>query len=272
MSVRARRQVPHNEHSGPDERWMASYLDMITVLMCLFIVLFAMSTVDQAKFEALSASLATGFGQDPTQFADVAEGVVVPEELIDEEGEPADPYLNAALEEFEELSALRDRMKDALAQNGLEADVTFTIDDRGLTIGLVSAETFFETNSTNLSAKAVAVLDTLGTVLVDVPNEISVEGHADHRVAAAPFPTNWELSSGRSTQVLRHLVEACGLTPSNVKSVGYADTRPIAEGTSADALAKNRRVDIVVLSQVKEEVRELLPTVQASKAGTKPGP
>ncbi|WP_194420334.1 OmpA/MotB family protein [Microbacterium abyssi] len=267
MSVRARRQVPHDEHSGPDERWMASYLDMVTVLMCLFIVLFAMSTVDQEKFEALSASLATGFGQDPSEFADVAEGVVVPPELIDEEGEPADPDLAAAVKEFDDLSALRERLREALAQNHLEADVTFTIDDRGLTIGLVSAETFFDTNSTNLSAKAVAVLDTLGGVLVDVPNEISVEGHADHRGAVAPFPTNWELSSGRSTQVLRHLVEAGGLPANNVKSVGYADTRPIAEGSSAAALAKNRRVDIVVLSQVKEEVRNLIPSVQSSKSG-----
>ncbi|WP_188436203.1 OmpA/MotB family protein [Microbacterium murale] len=272
MSVRARRQVPHEEHSGPDERWMASYLDMITVLMCLFIVLFAMSTVDQQKFAALSASLATGFGQDPTEFADVAEGVVVPPEFIDEKGEPADPDLNAAVVEFEELSALRDKLRDVLAQNDLEADVTFTIDDRGLTIGLVSAETFFETNSTNLSGKAVSVLDALGTVLVTVPNDISVEGHADHRVAVAPFATNWELSSGRSTQVLRHLVESGGLPPDHVKSVGYADTRPIADGSSADALAKNRRVDIVVLSQVKEEVRSLIPSVQSSAGGSKPRP
>jgi chemotaxis protein MotB len=109
-------------------------------------------------------------------------------------------------------------------------------------------------------------------VLVTVPNDISVEGHADHRVAAAPFATNWELSSGRSTQVLRHLVESGGLPPDHVKSVGYADTRPIADGSSPDALAKNRRVDIVVLSQVKEEVRTLIPSVQSSAGGSKPGP
>ncbi|MDP3953069.1 flagellar motor protein MotB [Microbacterium sp.] len=266
MSVRARRQVPHEEHSGPDERWMASYLDMITVLMCLFIVLFAMSTVDQKKFEALSASLATGFGQEPTELVDAAEGVVVPPDLVDEEGDDfADLELAAALTEFDDLSALRERLREALARNGLEADVTFTIDDRGLTVGLVSAETFFATNSTNLSGTAVAVLDALGAVLVDVPNEISVEGHADNRGSIAPFPTNWELSSGRSTQVLRHLVEACGLPPTHVKSVGFGDTRPVADGTSAQALAQNRRVDIVVLSEAKEEVRELLPSVQASQ-------
>lgn len=104
MSVRARRRVPQEEHSGPDERWMASYMDMVTVLMCMFIVLFAMSTVDQEKFEALSASLATGFGQEPSDEIDATTGVVVPPELVDEKGEDfADVDLAAAQTEFDEL-------------------------------------------------------------------------------------------------------------------------------------------------------------------------
>lgn len=264
MSVRARRRVPQEEHSGPDERWMASYLDMVTVLMCMFIVLFAMSTVDQEKFEQLSASLATGFGQDPSKLADTAEGVVVPPELVDEEGEDfADVDAAAAQVEFDELSALRERLRQALAQRGLEPDVTFTIDERGLTIGLVSAETFFTTNSTELSPAAVQVLDALGSVLVSASNEISVEGHADVRGSVAPFPTNWELSAGRSTQVLRHLVEASGLPPAHLKSVGFGDTRPVAAGASSEALAQNRRVDIVVLSDAEEEVRALIPAAAA---------
>ncbi|MCK8466903.1 flagellar motor protein MotB [Microbacterium sp. KSW4-16] len=266
MSVRARRRVPQEEHSGPDERWMASYLDMVTVLMCMFIVLFAMSTVDQEKFEALSASLATGFGQEPSDDVDAVTGVVVPPELVDEDGDDfVDVDLAAAQTEFSELSALREKLRRVLADNGLEADVTFTIDERGLTIGLVSAETFFTTNSTALSPTAVLVLDALGSVLVTAPNEISVEGHADVRGSVAPYPTNWELSAGRSTQVLRHLVESSGLPPSHLKSVGFGDTRPIAAGNSSEALAQNRRVDIVVLSDANEEVRALLPEAQAAQ-------
>ncbi|MFS0892937.1 flagellar motor protein MotB [Microbacterium sp. 179-I 3D2 NHS] len=264
--MRARRRVPHDEHSGPDERWMASYLDMVTVLMCMFIVLFAMSTVDQEKFQALSASLATGFGQKPSEEVDVSSGVVVPPELVDDEGEDfADIEHAAAQTEFDELSALRERLRQVLAERGLEADVTFTIDERGLTIGLVSAETFFQTNSTELSPVAVLVLDALGSVLVTAPNEISVEGHADVRGSAAPFPTNWELSAGRSTQVLRHLVEKSGLPPVRLKSVGFGDTRPFAEGDSPEALAQNRRVDIVVLSDAEEEVRALIPGTAAAQ-------
>lgn len=269
MSVRTRRRVPEEEHSGPDERWMASYMDMVTVLMCMFIVLFAMSTVDQEKFEALSASLATGFGQEPSENIDVASGVVVPPELIDESGDDfANVEMAAAELEFNELADLRERLRKALATEGLEADVTFTIDERGLTIGLVSAETFFTTNSTSLNPAAVKVLNTLGSVLVTASNEISVEGHADVRGSVAPYPTNWELSSGRSTQVLRHLVESSGLPPAHLKSVGFGDTRPIANGASAEALAQNRRVDIVVLSDANEEVRALIPEAQAAQASS----
>lgn len=265
MSVRRRRRIAPEGHSSPDERWMASYLDMITVLMCMFIVLFSMSTIDQKKFEALSASLATGFGQSQTDKVDVTEGVVVPAEMIDDEGQDfADVELSAAQKELDDLSALRERIRSALKKKGLADTATFTIDDRGLTISLVSAETFFATNSTTLSNLAVNILNALGGVLTDIPNEISVEGHADTRQSAAPFATNWELSAGRATQVLRHLVETCGIDPSVIKSVGYGDARPVAKGTGPKALAKNRRVDVVVLSDADEEVRQLLPALQAN--------
>jgi chemotaxis protein MotB len=266
MSVRSRRRhVASEGHSGPDERWMASYLDMITVLMCMFIVLYAMSTVDQEKFEQLRESLATGFGQELSEDVDVSDGVVVPAELVHEDGTGfAETPVSAAQAEFDELSELRERLRQALAERGLQDTVTFTIDARGLTIGLVSAETFFATNSTALSDKAVGVLGALGGVLVQTPNEISVEGHADQRSSAAPFPTNWELSAGRSTQVLRFLVESQGLDGARVKAVGYGDTRPVAAGATPEDLAQNRRVDIVVLSNAEEEVRRLLPAMPAS--------
>ncbi|GAA2900122.1 flagellar motor protein MotB [Microbacterium esteraromaticum] len=265
MSVRRRRRIEPEGHSGPDERWMASYLDMITVLMCMFIVLFAMSSVDQEKFEALSASLATGFGQEKTDEVDTSQGVVVPADMLDEKSEGfADVELSAAQKEFDDLSALRDRIRDALAQRGLADAATFTIDSRGLTVSLVSAETFFATNSTVLAPAAVEILDALGSVLVTIPNQISVEGHADSRQSVAPFATNWELSAGRSTQVLRHLVESGGIDPAVIQSVGFGDARPVVKGASPEALAKNRRVDVVVLSDADEEVRQLLPALQAT--------
>ena len=252
-----------DSHDEPDERWAVSYADMVTVLMCLFIVLFAVSNVDKTKFEMLANSLATGFGQESTEGgADSAEGLIVPPELQDDDG--VVDLAARAEAEFESLEGLRDRMSASLAAQGLQDTVQFVIDDRGLQVGLVGAETFFADNSTELSAKADAVLDVVGDVLVTVDNQVSVEGHADHRVSASPFPTNWELSGGRATQVARFLVEHEGIGGPRVKATAFSDTRPIVQGDSPQALASNRRVDIVVESNEEEQVRALIPALAAA--------
>ena len=253
-------------HDEPDERWAVSYADMVTVLMCLFIVLFAVSNVDKTKFELLANSLATGFGQEETTTggADISEGMVIPPEMLDEEGEP--DLTQRAAAEYESLEELRERMRASLAAQGLQDTVEFVIDDRGLKVGLVGAETFFGDNSTDLSAKADAVLDAIGDVLTTVDNQVSVEGHADRRLSAAPFPTNWELSGGRATQGARFLVEHELVGGARVKATAFSDTRPLVEGDSPEALASNRRVDIVVESTEEDQVRALLPAL-ADAAG-----
>lgn len=257
----------HDEPDEPDERWAVSYADMVTVLMCLFIVLFAISNVDATKFELLANSLASGFGQEETHAggADTAEGVVVPPEMQDDDGvvdltAPAD-LTERANAEYESLEQLKERMLAALTVQGLQNTVEFVIDDRGLSVGLIGAETFFGDNSTDLSGTADAVLDSIGDVLGTVDNQVSIEGHADHRVSAYPFPTNWELSGGRATQVARFLVEHEGIAGPRVKATAYSDTRPIAQGDSPEALASNRRVDIVVESNEEEQVRALIPAI-----------
>lgn len=253
-------------HDEPDERWAVSYADMVTVLMCLFIVLFAASNVDKTKFEMLANSLATGFGQEErTGGADISEGLVIPPELIVEDG--VEDLTMRAAAEYDSLEELRERMRTALAAQGLADTVDFVIDERGLKVGLVGAETFFGDNSTDLSGKANVVLDVIGDVLLTVGNQVSVEGHADHRVSAAPFPTNWELSGGRATEVARFLVEHEAVAGTRVKATAFSDTRPLVPGDSAEALASNRRVDIVVESAEEEQVRALIPALaEAAKA------
>lgn len=259
----SRRGHEDDSHDEPDERWAVSYADMVTVLMCLFIVLFAVSNVDKTKFELLANSLATGFGQEATEGgADTAEGMIVPAELQDDDG-VVDLAARAAAE-YDNLEDMRDRMSAALAVQGLQNTVDFAIDDRGLKVGLVGAETFFADNSSDLSGKADAVLDTIGDVLATVDNQVSVEGHADHRLSAYPFATNWELSGGRATQVARFLVEHESVGGPRVRATAFSDTRPIAQGDSVEALASNRRVDIVVESNEEEQVRALIPALAAA--------
>jgi chemotaxis protein MotB len=269
---RTRRAEPVEEHN--DERWMASYMDMVTVLMCMFIVLFAMSSVDADKFEKLRLSLSTGFGTTISESVDTAEGIVVPADMIGQDGslsslvdeteiEPAEtepPELQAE-EELDHLLAIRDQINANLTAQGLEATTTYEITERGLIVRLVGAETFFDGGSIELGGASTQVLGAIGSVLTGIPEELAIEGHADPRGSSAPYPTDWELSSGRATQVVRFLIEQAGVAPTRAGAIGYGSTRPLTPESTPEAIALNRRVDVVVLSSKADEVRELLPEV-----------
>ena len=287
---RRRSRAPEEEHVN-HERWLVSYSDMITVLMALFIVLFAISQVDQEKYIALSQSLAEGFGDgtpevDPSQL-DGGPGVLdglVPQSLdsvaastaglvdadsgLGEQGSTPAPrpsvdpvLLAAAQQEAAHLAEIREALRASLAGQGLESVVAFRIDERGLVLGLVADDVFFAPASAQLTDTARRVLDAAGPTLVALPEQIAVEGHANVLPVAGRYATNWELSADRATQVLRHLVERDGLAPGRVSAVGYGDARPVAAGMDDLSLAVNRRVDLVVLSDAPERVRELVPTV-----------
>ena len=284
-AVRSRRRGGgHDADEHPDERWMASYMDMITVLMCMFIVLYAMSTVDQDKYIALRNSLATGFGQTEVGAVDTASGTVVPLDEVTDEGEgyavgdedatsasattgSEGTAEDLARAELDDLTAIKDAIATNLASSGLASDVEFAVDARGLTVRLVGSETFFGSNSADLSDEARRVMDAVSPVLRGAGHDVSVEGHADQRTSVAPFATNWELSSARATQVLRDLVERGQLDGAHVQAVGFGSSRPVVKGGSDADLATNRRVDIVVLSNQSDTVSALLPELQAAVTG-----
>lgn len=261
MSARpGRRHFGEDHEEHVDERWMASYMDMVTVLMCMFIVLYAMSTVDENKFEQLRNSLATGFGATDVQAIDTAKGVVVPLDLADQEAEGFTDLELAQLE-VDKLTALKEAMRAALAKQRLEYLVDFKFDERGLSVGLVGTETFFQGNRVDLSARAIQVLDAIAPPLATSKREISVEGHADRHGSTGIYPTDWELSSGRATQVLRRMVEHGGVPQEHIAAVGFGSARPVTARADPISMAKNRRVDVVVLSDQPDNIRKLIPGV-----------
>lgn len=279
MSAPRRRRPKEEEDSHPDERWMASYMDMVTVLMCMFIVLFAMSTVDQEKFEQLRDSLATGFGTVESTTADTAVGIIAsPEQVDDKEILDPDAALPAAGEaeleipdatdpaalaaaEVEDLTRLQEQIRAGLREKDLDDTVRFEIDDRGLTIRLVSSEMFFAPDAADLTGQAVQVLQTIGPIIAPTAYQASVEGHTAQVRQLTDSALDWELSSSRAVTVLRYLVEESGVDFTRVRAVGFGESRPLSPGTSTAELAQNRRVDIVVLSGQTEEVRQLIPGI-----------
>jgi Flagellar motor protein len=243
---------------------MASYMDMVTVLMCLFIVLYAMSTVDADKWENLKLSLATGFGMTESEFADTAAGIVVPEELVGQAG-PAEGFAGYVPEptEFEQMQQFADTISAQLGDSGLAAAVEFEIEDRGLVVKLTGVDTFFDGNSARLRPDALQVLNAIGPGLAASGRDLSIEGHADPRFNPAPYSSTWELAAARATSVLRHLVEVTGMPAAKISGTTYGSARPSTDGDPA----LNRRVDIVVLTVDPEGLAQQLAGSTASSSG-----
>ncbi len=237
---------------------MASYMDMVTVLMCMFIVLFAMSNVDTNKYEKLKNSLATGFGAVDLQKVDTAAGVVVPAAQANKQAQGFND-LQLAEKETDKLTALRDKMAANLNGQGLGGDVRFLIDQRGLTVKLVGSQAYFLPDSPELTAQTGQILASISPVLAPIPQEISVEGHCANLITG--YASTWELSSARAVAVLRNLVEKGGVAGKRIGAIGYGSARQVNNDQTEEEHEQNRRVDIVVLSDQPDSVRALIPQV-----------
>jgi chemotaxis protein MotB len=277
----------HDEEHENHERWAVSYGDMMTVLCALFIVLYSMSQVDQVKYDALAQSLAEGFNNNSASVLSGSDGVldgavagnpqqaaaeVAPVEPVTQvdPGTASAADLAAAAAEVGRLEQIQADVEARLAALGMSDQVRYVIDERGLVLGLVANDVFFDHGSAVLQPAARTVLDAAAPVLLGIPERISVEGHADVIPTSGRYATNWELSTDRATQVLRHLVEVDGVPAARISATGYGDTRPLDPGTSPEALASNRRVDLVINSSLPETVRGLIPSVVAGTAAPAP--
>lgn len=252
------------EHHN-DERWMASYMDMVTVLMITFMVLFAMSSVNSHKFAELRNSLQTGFGVVKSQKIDTAQGVIVPPKDVTKKKAPTPSPIELARVEVTNLQKLEAEINSGLTSQGLQNSVSYSIDQRGLTIGLVGNQTFFESNLATLTPVATKIIDIIGPILDSSTYNMSIEGHADTRPPGPPFTSNWELAADRSIAVLSLLTTDSGLAQTRVDAVSYGSSLSTAASNNPVGLGQDRRVDIVVLSAQSASVRALMTQVVAAE-------
>ena len=289
-----RRNKKHEEEEHENhERWLVSYADMVTLLMCLFIVLFAMSQVDKAKFAALSAGLSASFGAPITALpgttpegsvldqlpaaVDIAAGIAPGEKAERSEVDAA--AAQAALERasrvaaeaqtaYDDMSAVRKRIDAALSAAGFADAARYEIDERGLVVHIVADAVLFDAEQAVLRPEGRTILDAVAPTLTGLPNVLRVEGHANHLpvTPGGPWPSNWELSSYRASTVLRYLA-GDGVPEARMSATGYSSTRPLVPETDPTAISVNRRVDIVVLSTASAEANALLPGIDAAHRG-----
>jgi chemotaxis protein MotB len=253
MSGGGRKRRGHEEEHENHERWLVTYADMLTVLMALFIVMFALSVVDKAKFEefklglqgelgAGASLLDGGQGLQPepgdSMTIDVEAAVAALEEKQAREA--------AVVQEADDLRAAREKILAALVARGMQDSVEFEVDERGLVVTVVTDDVLFELGSATLQPKGRAVLDAIAPALTALPNPVTVEGHTDDLpISGGRFASNWELSTERATSVLRYVLERHRLPAARLSAAGYADQRPLGPNTPTGR-SSNRRVEVVV--------------------------
>lgn len=261
-SSRRKASHAHEEEAENAERWLLTYADMITLLMVLFIVMFAISQVDQAKFAKLHDGLAKEFGARTIVVpggTGVLDGSKDPHQTDNEAGTPIASILDqptdttqkdaAMRAELSKLEEARRQITTALREHGLENSARLEISERGLVVTIVTDEVLFETGRAELRPLGAPVLDTIAPVLATLPNRISVEGHTDNvPIHGGRFPSNWELSAERATTVVRYLIDTHEVAPARLSSTGYAEQQPLATNDTLEGRSKNRRVEIVVLA------------------------
>lgn len=225
-------------HGGAGlERWLLTYADMITLLLALFIMLFALSKVDEGKYKAVAGALAKVFGGG---------------NLIVDTGMGVGDGASIPLDKLPEMTP--EQIAKALEQIGEGLAVDFARDgrfgvfmnERGLIISL-AGNAFFDSGKAELRPEIIPILNDIAERLKVLPNDISLEGHTDSDPIHTPeFPSNWELSYARANRV-RSYLQSRGVSEKQLIVVGYGDTRPLYENTTAAGKQKNRRVDMVVL-------------------------
>lgn len=217
MSLLRKKQTPSGEQRFRD-RWLVSYADLMTLLLALFIVLYAAADKDRAE------QIAAGFAGQNTGGAGILPGQKPSKE--------SDQAFTAALVRD---PALRDR-----------AGIRQT--KRGLVVSLSEAG-FFPPGEAVVSPEARQAIGSLAASLKDTGYRIRVEGHTDSRpIANARYPSNWELSTARAAAVLMLLAER-GIAPERLSAAGYGGFQPVADNATAPGRARNRRVDVVILNR-----------------------
>jgi len=246
----------HAEEHVNHERWLVSYADMITLLMVLFVVLYAMGQTDKSKLEQLRTSLQRAFsvevlrGTEATSLRGSSGESLIPppvplaitQEIIAMTGVTTpDPRMTSTLHE----------VREALIQVPIPSETSGSVEvgasREGIVISL-AGNMLFDSGKSDLKPRGMTLLDTLAERLRTMPNEIRVEGHTDNIPIATPlYPSNWELSSARATTVGRYLAEHSEIAPQRLIAAGYGEFRPVAPNDTREGRARNRRVDLVVL-------------------------
>ena len=248
----ARRKKKPEEHVNL-ERWLVSYADFITLLFAFFVVMYAISSVNEGKYRVLSDTLTEVFQTRPSsptpiefdnalsnqpRLSEDPDFIDLPVPESDDILTPDNPELDTLSEEISQM--VQPLIDDDLI-NIKKTDFWLEID--------IKSSILFKSGDSKLSEDAEDILATIAALIKEYPNDVQVEGFTDNvPINTTKFPSNWELSSSRAASVV-HLFEEEGVAPKRLQAIGYGEHRPKADNNTAQGRNANRRVNLVILGQ-----------------------
>lgn len=245
--------------------WMATYSDLMSLLLTFFILLFSMSVVSEERFREVAASLRLALiGSSSDAILD-NRGDAVGDYEFDEYGnlsefEDVDPE-DLEVEESimyqdtipEEVHELYQTVTNYMEVEGLESEITLSRDQEGVYIDIQEA-ILFDPGSATLKTSGRETIGSLAGLFNLFDNELIIEGYTDDiPMQTNRFPSNWELSTERALSVLRYLSEEYSLNPTRLSARGYGEYRPVVPNDSAENRAQNRRVNIVIVHEHRKD-------------------
>lgn len=247
MAKKAKRHK-HEEHV--DESWLVPYADILTLLLALFIVLFASSSVDQEKLDKMSAVFNQVFEGGTGVFDNPS-----PVEQIDANSQDVQNAISKYAEDQKQLSETQEKVEQLIAVNELENQFQATMTDEGLLITIRDSVLFESGRAEVRPEQRDVAMELAGILNFDPARNVVITGHTDNvPISNSNFESNWELSVSRAVNFLKILISSEeGLDPKFFSVKGRGEYSPIASNDTAEGRAQNRRVEVLVQSRVAED-------------------
>ncbi|MFP5391813.1 MAG: flagellar motor protein MotD [Gammaproteobacteria bacterium] len=243
----------YDDHIENHERWLISYADLITLLFAFFVVMYAISVVNEGKYKVFSLAIGDAFGTKDkvTATSDIQPMFPLPNHLQKRRSE-------AMVRERQALTRLAQDLSATLAPLVKEGKVRVTQSSRGVSVE-INASVLFDPGAAALTEESDEALRALAAQLKNDPHAIQVEGHTDNTpIKNTLFPSNWELSAVRASSVVRLFIDS-GVAPERLTAVGHGANKPVASNDTAEGKARNRRVAVTILSALPDATTEISP-------------
>lgn len=245
--ARKKRGKPHEEELN--EAWLLPYSDLMTLLLALFIALFAMSQTDASKMQALAQAFTAAFNMGGPSFFS---GMGPSTSMTSATTQGQDNANSAYMQENENLREAQEKIEQYIKENNLQDQVSTELSEEGLMIRL-KEKALFASGSAALQGQANQIVPVIAALLSSLPERITISGHTDNvPISTAQFPSNWELSSARAVSLMRGLMGVQpSLNPARFSALGYSEYRPIASNDTEEGRAQNRRVEVFIARSMR---------------------